>query len=72
MRRASVDIDTGAVLFSADLLADLYTLVDTPAKFAAFVNDRARLSFYGDFLYPLASRSTFGAVLPRKAGWLVH
>ena len=53
-----MDIDTGAVLFSADLLADLYTLVDTPAKFAAFVNDRARLSFYGDFLYPLASRST--------------
>ena len=49
---------TGAVLFSTDLLADLYTLVDTPAKFAAFVNDRARLSFYGDFLYPLASRST--------------
>ena len=56
--QGKVDIDTGAVLFSADLLADLYTLVDTPAKFAAFVNDRARLSFYGDFLYPLASRST--------------
>lgn len=56
--QGKVDIDTGAVLFSADLLADLYTLVDTPAKFAVFVNDRARLSFYGDFLYPLASRST--------------
>lgn len=56
--QGKVDIDTGAVLFSADLLADLYTLVDTPAKFADFVNDRARLSFYGDFLYPLASHST--------------
>ena len=32
--QGKVDIDTGAVLFSADLLADLYTLVDTPAKFA--------------------------------------
>lgn len=56
--QGKVDIDTGAVLLGADLLAALYSLVDTPEKFAAFVNDRARLSFYGDFLYPLASRST--------------
>ena len=55
--QGKVDIDTGAVLLGADLLAALYSLVDTPEKFAAFVNDRARLSFYGDFLYPLASRS---------------
>ena len=56
--QGKVDIDTGAVLFSADLLADLYALVARPEAFAAFVNDRARLSFYGDFLYPLASHST--------------
>lgn len=53
-----VDIDTGAVLFSADMLEDLFHLVDTPESFAAFVNERARLSFYGDFLYPLASHAT--------------
>jgi fucokinase len=56
--RGKVDIDTGAVLFSTDMLDDLYALIDTPEKFAAFVNEKARLSFYGDFLYPLASRST--------------
>lgn len=56
--QGKVDIDTGAVLFSADLLADLYALVDSPEKFGKFVNDSARLSFYGDFLYPLASHST--------------
>jgi len=27
-------------------------------KFDRFVNDRARISFYGDFLYPLAKDST--------------
>jgi fucokinase len=32
--------------------------VDSPDKFAAFVNQEARLSFYADFLYPLASEST--------------
>ena len=58
-----VDIDTGAVLFSPQLLASLYGLISTDgrtdaAKFGQFVNNRARLSFYGDFLYPLAEEST--------------
>lgn len=56
--RGNVDIDTGAVIFGSDLLDALYSLVDTPESFAAFVNERARLSFYGDFLYPLASTAT--------------
>lgn len=61
--RELVDIDTGAVLLSCDLLGSLFSLISTNGrndkiKFGQFVNDLARLSFYGDFLYPLASRST--------------
>ena len=56
--QGKVDIDTGAVLFSTEILDALYALIDAPEKLRAFVNDDARLSFYGDFLYPLASGST--------------
>ncbi len=56
--RGNVNIDTGAVILRSDLLADLYRLIDTEDKYRAFVNDRARISFYADFLYPLASGST--------------
>ena len=59
----AVDLDTGAILMDADLLNALYGLISTDgkvddAKFDAFVNDRARISFYGDLLYPLAGAST--------------
>ncbi|MBR5248351.1 MAG: bifunctional fucokinase/L-fucose-1-P-guanylyltransferase [Lachnospiraceae bacterium] len=59
----AVDLDTGAILLNAELLHALYGLISTEGKvdakkFSAFVNDRARVSFYGDFLYPLASAST--------------
>ena len=57
-RNGNVDIDTGAVIFSGKLVKALYDLVDTPEKFAAMVNDHVRLSFYADFLYPLAKDST--------------
>ena len=54
----NVNIDTGAVVFDGNLLNDLYSLVDTDEKFNCYVNDHVRLSFYADFLYPLASSST--------------
>ena len=59
----NVDLDTGAVLFDCDLLNALLSIISTDgkvddAKYAQFVNDRARISFYGDFLYPLAKKST--------------
>ena len=54
----NVDIDTGAVIMDTDLLKALYKLVDTPEQFDAYVNENTRLSFYADFLYPLASQST--------------
>ena len=58
-----VDLDTGAVLFDCDLLQALFSLISTngivdEAKFNYFVSEEARISFYGDFLYPLASNST--------------
>lgn len=56
--QGNVDIDTGAVIFNSEMLQALYQLVDTKEKFAAYVNESTRLSFYADFLYPLASDST--------------
>ncbi len=61
--RNCVDIDTGAVIFSVDMLKSLYSLISTDGKtdskkYASYVNDKVRLSLYGDFLYPLATDST--------------
>lgn len=58
-----VDIDTGAILFGTDLLDSLFSLISTNGitdeqKYNAYVNDRVRLSLYGDFQYPLAADST--------------
>jgi fucokinase len=62
-KQGAVDLDTGAILLDAELLQALNSLISTDGgpddeKFAAFVNERARVSFYGDMLYPLASAST--------------
>ncbi|MBQ3053605.1 MAG: bifunctional fucokinase/L-fucose-1-P-guanylyltransferase [Clostridia bacterium] len=52
----NVDIDTGAVILDCNILSDLCGLViNEPEK---YINENARLSFYADFLYPLASNST--------------
>lgn len=58
-----VDLDTGAILLDTNLLVALHSLISTNGridhrKFDAFVNEKARVSFYGDILYPLASDST--------------
>lgn len=58
-----VDIDTGALIFGVDVLNALYKLISTDGrndenKYRTFVNDRVRLSLYGDFQYPLAVDST--------------
>lgn len=59
----NVDLDTGAVIFGSGLLQALLGLISTDGqvddvKFHQFCNEEARISFYGDFLYPLASDST--------------
>ena len=61
--QGNVDLDTGAVLFDVDVLNALMSLITTDgildeAKYEKFVNDRSRISLYGDFLYPLAKDST--------------
>ena len=66
-----VDIDTGAVIFSADMLKSLFGLVCeggvySEELFAGLVNEKVRLSLYGDFLYPLASDSTLEAFYSEK------
>lgn len=58
-----VDIDTGAIIFSTRLLNALFELIGENGtvdkdKLDTYVNERARLSLYGDFLFPLASNST--------------
>ena len=57
-RNGNVDIDTGAVIFSGALVNALYSLIRAKGRYTALVNDHVRLSFYADFLYPLAEDST--------------
>lgn len=59
----NVNIDTGAVIFSSEVINDLFSLISIDGdnnadKFAKFVNEDTRLSFYADFLYPLATDAT--------------
>ncbi|MBO5408285.1 MAG: bifunctional fucokinase/L-fucose-1-P-guanylyltransferase [Clostridia bacterium] len=66
-----VDIDTGAVVFAPQMLSSLYSLVCTNGvleeeKFNQYVNEKVRLSLYGDFLYPLAETSTLEAFYQEK------
>ena len=51
-----VDIDTGAVIFSPDMLASLDAMMR--GREQDFINDHVRLSLYADFLYPLGSEAT--------------
>lgn len=59
-----VDIDTGAVIFSKEMLYSLYALATQNREVC--INESARLSLYGDFLYPLAEDSTLENYLKEK------
>lgn len=56
-----VDIDTGALIFSTDMMNSLYSLIATVEDYDRYVNEKTRLSLYADFLYPLAEDSTLKA-----------
>lgn len=61
--QGNVDLDTGAIILDSNLLSSLFALISTNGtndiiKFNQFVNEKARISFYGDFLFPLATYST--------------
>lgn len=67
----AVDLDTGAVMLDCDLLESLFSLIGEegrviPEKYDRFVNEKARVSFYGDFLYPMATCSTLEQYLKEK------
>ena len=67
----NVNIDTGAIILDRNLLNALFSLISTDgqldeAKFEKFVNEKARISFYGDFLYPLALEATLEQYLKEK------
>ncbi|MCR5106873.1 MAG: bifunctional fucokinase/L-fucose-1-P-guanylyltransferase [Lachnospiraceae bacterium] len=66
-----VDIDTGALIFGVDVLDALYSLISTGSefdrkKYDGLVNEKVRLSLYGDFQYPLAEDSTLEAFYEEK------
>lgn len=61
-----VDIDTGALIFSTEIMKSLYSLIATEEDYDRHVNERTRLSLYADFLYPLAEDSTLEAFYKEK------
>lgn len=67
----NVDLDTGAILLDSNILQSLFSLISTNGnvdveKFNQFVNEKARISFYGDFLFPLATHATKEQYLKEK------
>lgn len=62
--RGNVDIDTGAMIFSTEVMRALYSLVKEDEE--KYINERVRLSLYGDFQYPLASGSTLEGFYQEK------
>ena len=61
-----VDIDTGALIFSTEMMASLYSLIETEEGYNKYVNEKTRLSLYADFLYPLAEDSTLESFYKEK------
>ena len=69
--RNCVDIDTGAVIFSKEMLSSLYSLISednvvTENTFSKFVNEKVRLSLYADFLYPLGTDASLDSFYEEK------
>lgn len=69
--RGCVDIDTGMIVFSNEVISSLFSLISTDGapddeKFNSLVNEKVRLSLYGDFLYPLATSSTLNSFYNEK------
>ena len=61
-----VDIDTGAIIFSAKYMEVLYSLIDSDKKYFDIVNSKVRLSLYIEFLFPLGLDSSLELFLKEK------
>ena len=64
----NIDLDTGAIWFNKDIINALFSLISdgneiNTNKFNKMVNDEIRLSYYGDFLFPLAGNASFDEYL---------
>lgn len=55
--RGNCNIDTGAVYLGVNVLEKLYGLVDTEEKYNSIVNDKVRLSLYGDINFALSEEA---------------
>lgn len=64
--RNKCSIDTGAIWIGPKIIDRLFALVDTPEKFNELVNERVRLSLYGDVSYCLAEDSTLECFYKEK------
>lgn len=67
-----INIDTGMIWFSSGIVNSLWRLISkknkvNSEKFSFFVNDQARLNFYADFVFPLASSSTLDQYLEQAS-----
>lgn len=70
-RDNNVDIDTGMIWLGKPLVSKMMELISTKGrvdstKCEQFINDTVRLSFYGDFLYPLSTEATLAQYLQEK------
>ncbi|GEM_PF-237317 len=71
-----VFIDTGAIWLGSEVVKSLFGLISTEgaiddAKLSRFVSEKARLSFYADFVYPMAEGSALEQYLkePPEGGF---
>lgn len=67
----NVDIDTGCIWLGSKVVRGLFNLISNgeivdEIKFRKFVNNKVCLSFYGDFIYPLASDVTIEEYLKQE------
>lgn len=68
----NVHIDTGAIWLGVNVIKDLFQLIYSGGKvdddkFKEFVNEKARLSFYADFVYPMANNSSLDRFYSEKS-----
>ncbi|MBQ7595963.1 MAG: bifunctional fucokinase/L-fucose-1-P-guanylyltransferase [Clostridia bacterium] len=61
--QGNVCIDTGAVIFDSSIVKTLWSIIKDKEEFDKFVNEKVRLNFYSDFLFPLASQADYQSYL---------